>query len=203
MIRRPESMWLQSARETFYKASDAFFKANAAASYNDWKRARAHWDYVYSHSAFQMCMQHAVIHATNGTCQRSQHANIPVLILADRQRVSGVRFPSAVFLCALFVCEVCCALYSLLAGCRILLPGGCRDCLLVSVQTLHLGMEVHLLFMSECPVSAYHVWLFSVGRGTPLLLCPCFPPSPCPLLKSPFSCAVLRPHTLKSSERAS
>ncbi len=36
----------KSARETFYKASDAFFKANAAASYNDWKRARAHWDYV-------------------------------------------------------------------------------------------------------------------------------------------------------------
>ena len=106
MIRRPESMWLQSARETFYKASDAFFKANAAASYNDWKRARAHWDYVYPHSAFQMCMQHAVIHATNGTCQRSQHANIPVLILADQQRVSGVRFSSAVFvrfLCARFV----------------------------------------------------------------------------------------------------
>lgn len=37
----------KSARETFYKASDAFFKANAAASYNDWKRARAHWDYFY------------------------------------------------------------------------------------------------------------------------------------------------------------
>ncbi len=41
----------KSARETFYKASDAFFKANAAASYNDWKRARAHWDYVSSSPA--------------------------------------------------------------------------------------------------------------------------------------------------------
>jgi hypothetical protein len=33
------------AKKAFETAADTYFMANDAASYDDWKRARAHWNY--------------------------------------------------------------------------------------------------------------------------------------------------------------
>jgi hypothetical protein len=33
------------AKKAFEQAADTYFMANDAASYDDWKRARAHWNY--------------------------------------------------------------------------------------------------------------------------------------------------------------
>jgi hypothetical protein len=33
------------AKKAFEQAADTYFMANDAASYDDWRRARAHWNY--------------------------------------------------------------------------------------------------------------------------------------------------------------
>ena len=39
-----------SARQYFNQSADTYYKANDAASYDDWVRARNHWDYFYNRS---------------------------------------------------------------------------------------------------------------------------------------------------------
>merc|ERR1711988_1393302 len=38
------------ARTLYLQSSDTYYKANDAAAYDDWVRARAHWDYFYHRS---------------------------------------------------------------------------------------------------------------------------------------------------------
>eukprot|EP00296_Roombia_truncata_P006093 JP443419.1.p1 GENE.JP443419.1~~JP443419.1.p1 ORF type:complete len:67 (+),score=21.90 JP443419.1:15-215(+) len=40
----------KTARFYYMKAEDTYYKANDAASYDDWKRARHQWDYFYHRS---------------------------------------------------------------------------------------------------------------------------------------------------------
>jgi hypothetical protein len=37
----------KTARFYYMKAQDAYYLANAQASYDDWRRARRQWDYFY------------------------------------------------------------------------------------------------------------------------------------------------------------
>jgi hypothetical protein len=37
----------KTARFYYMKAEDAYYLANAQASYDDWRRARRQWDYFY------------------------------------------------------------------------------------------------------------------------------------------------------------
>merc|ERR1712086_923283 len=52
------------ARTLYLQSSDTYFKSNDAAAYDDWIRARAHWDYFYHRSLLQ---SHASI-AQNEDC---------------------------------------------------------------------------------------------------------------------------------------
>jgi len=38
------------ARQLYNASADTYYKANDAASYDDWVRARNHWDYFYNRS---------------------------------------------------------------------------------------------------------------------------------------------------------
>jgi hypothetical protein len=38
------------ARKFFNQSADTYYKANDAAAYDDWVRARNHWDYFYNRS---------------------------------------------------------------------------------------------------------------------------------------------------------
>jgi len=45
------------ARTLYRQSSDTYYKANDAAAYDDWVRARAHWDYFYHRSLLQTLAQ--------------------------------------------------------------------------------------------------------------------------------------------------
>ena len=38
------------ARQLYNASADTYYKANDAAAYDDWVRARNHWDYFYNRS---------------------------------------------------------------------------------------------------------------------------------------------------------
>jgi hypothetical protein len=38
------------ARQMYNASTDIYYKDNDSASYEDWVRARNHWDYFYNHS---------------------------------------------------------------------------------------------------------------------------------------------------------
>jgi hypothetical protein len=38
----------QKARQFYNASADTYYKANDAAAYDDWVRARNHWDYFYN-----------------------------------------------------------------------------------------------------------------------------------------------------------
>jgi hypothetical protein len=42
----------KTARFYYMKAEDAYYLANAQASYDDWRRARRQWDYFYRYVAY-------------------------------------------------------------------------------------------------------------------------------------------------------
>jgi hypothetical protein len=44
------------AKKAFETAADTYFMANDAASYDDWKRARAHWNYFCKCSYQHFCV---------------------------------------------------------------------------------------------------------------------------------------------------
>jgi hypothetical protein len=45
----------KTARFYYMKAEDAYYLANAQASYDDWRRARRQWDYFYRYE-FSSCL---------------------------------------------------------------------------------------------------------------------------------------------------
>ena len=47
----------KTARFYYMKAEDAYYLANAQASYDDWRRARRQWDYFYRY-VFTSFVQH-------------------------------------------------------------------------------------------------------------------------------------------------
>jgi hypothetical protein len=49
----------KTARFYYMKAEDAYYLANAQASYDDWRRARRQWDYFYRYliSNFYVCLK--------------------------------------------------------------------------------------------------------------------------------------------------
>jgi hypothetical protein len=53
----------KTARFYYMKAEDAYYLANAQASYDDWRRARRQWDYFYRcvHRALNLLYQNAIL----------------------------------------------------------------------------------------------------------------------------------------------
>jgi hypothetical protein len=49
----------KTARFYYMKAEDAYYLANAQASYDDWRRARRQWDYFYRYE-FSSCLSFPV-----------------------------------------------------------------------------------------------------------------------------------------------
>ena len=45
----------KTARFYYMKAEDAYYLANAQASYDDWRRARRQWDYFYRYGFHFFC----------------------------------------------------------------------------------------------------------------------------------------------------
>ena len=46
----------KTARFYYMKAEDAYYLANAQASYDDWRRARRQWDYFYRYAVPLACV---------------------------------------------------------------------------------------------------------------------------------------------------
>ena len=44
----------KTARFYYMKAEDAYYLANAQASYDDWRRARRQWDYFYRYEIMRL-----------------------------------------------------------------------------------------------------------------------------------------------------
>jgi hypothetical protein len=52
------------AKKAFETAADTYFMANDAASYDDWKRARAHWNYFCEFATLHLLIG-ALFHSTS------------------------------------------------------------------------------------------------------------------------------------------